>query len=199
MMWWPSRVFCQSSLPIFSMFWGSRKSGIFHHGSDWCELPTFVWCHFWQLKRDKMDEQSLDHSPFLYVIPGAEKKHRNLTLFHVSWRWGPNNFTNLRRSPRRWARPSGAILEPKSLSKFGKVSGGSVSDWVQSSFLHMFLLIVKDPLSLILQVIPSQASLFYAWVLDEGDDERSQGSQMWGRVKNGQFERTRKTLFLFAL
>lgn len=47
MMWWPSRFFLSVvsglwSPPIFSMFWGSRNSGISHHGSEGCELPTFV-------------------------------------------------------------------------------------------------------------------------------------------------------------
>ena len=78
-------VFYQWTPPIFSMFWGHRNSGIFHHGSEWCELPTLVWCHFWQLKRDKIDEQWLDHSLF-FVCDNYQGRNKNteITELHTS-------------------------------------------------------------------------------------------------------------------
>ena len=74
---------------------------------------------FGNLEEIKIDKQWLDHSLFFYVMPGEEKKNTEITELHTLqatrispeiWsvscqRWGPNNFTNLRRSPRRWVRP----------------------------------------------------------------------------------------------
>ena len=53
--------------------------------------------------------------------------------------------------------------------------------------LHMFLLKVKEPHPWFSKSF-LKASFFYAWVLDEGDDERSQGfsdvliSQSWKKI-----------------
>lgn len=59
----------------------------------------------------------------------------------------------------------------------------------------MFLLKVKKNLL----DSPSQASFFYAWVLDEGDDERSQGFSDVRKSKRWTVWKDKEHLFLRAL
>ena len=51
-----------------------------------CQL--LFWFHFWQLRRDEIDEQWLDHSLFFYVVPG-EGNHR---IIHFKQRGFPLKF-----------------------------------------------------------------------------------------------------------
>lgn len=79
------------SPPIFSMFCGSRNSGISTIRMMWVANFCFG-VTFGNLEEIKIDKQWLDHSLFFYVVPGEGKKHRNHRIIHFKQRGFPLKF-----------------------------------------------------------------------------------------------------------